>query len=136
MACSPPQHADVKAASTTKSSSSYPSQSTASCPPSSRRSSLPTMTQLLAGLDMFLHLCAPPGKYRIIRILGFYYITARIFTTFIVALLFAQPRLASIARLFFLSLYHSSVQLDSLCPPSSLDWRQLCWEEAAFPKIA
>jgi hypothetical protein len=45
------------------------------------------MTQLLAGLDMFLHLCAPPGKYRIIRILGFYYITARIFITFIVALL-------------------------------------------------
>jgi hypothetical protein len=45
------------------------------------------MKELLAGLDMFLHLCAPPGKYRLVRILGFYYIMTRIILTFLAALL-------------------------------------------------
>ncbi|GAB5037760.1 Hypothetical protein NocV09_10400070 [Nannochloropsis oceanica] len=60
---------------------------TAPSAPRARRSSLPTTKELLAGLDMFLHLCAPPGKYRLVRILGFYYIMTRIFLTFVATLL-------------------------------------------------
>ncbi len=46
-----------------------------------------TIGRLLAALDTSLYLAAPPGRNRLARILGFYYIMARILVTFVAGLL-------------------------------------------------